>query len=160
MKIKIALVLVMSLSLAYCLFALQAKTPPDNPEQQIRELEDKINGAYAANDLPAYFSYYAADFSQWLPEGRTDLPTYQKDWTQFIQSGGRVESAALSDLHIQVGPSADAAVASYILYVRTRNAKGQVSEEDNQESDVFFKRNGVWKIVFLHYSPAPKKKAQ
>ena len=142
------------------LLVSRANVPPDNPEQQIRELEEKINGAYAANDLPAYFSAYAEDFSQWLPEGRTDLPTYQKDWTNFIRSGGRVESATFSDLHIQIGPSGDSAVASYILHVRTRNAKGQVSEEDNQESDVFFKRAGAWKIVFLHYSPAPKKKAQ
>lgn len=124
-------VVVAILFLAGCLIALRAKTPPDNPEWQIRELEEKINGAYAANDLPAYFSYYASDFSQWLPEGRTDLPTYQKDWTQFIQGGGRVESATYSDLHIQVGPSGDTAVASYILRVRTRSAKGKVSEEDN-----------------------------
>jgi ketosteroid isomerase-like protein len=158
MKIKITLIAILLLGSG--LFALRAKTPPDNPEQQIRELEEKVNGAYAANDLPAYFSYYAADFSQWLPEGRTDLPTYQKDWTRFIQGGGRVESGTFSDLHIQVGPSGDTAVASYILHVRTRNAKGAVSDEDNQESDVFFKRAGVWKIVFLHYSPAPKKKAQ
>jgi ketosteroid isomerase-like protein len=148
------------LVLAGGLLELRARTPADNLEQQIRELEEKINGAYAANDLPTYFSYYATDFSQWLPEGRTDLPTYQKDWTRFVQSGGRVESATFSDLHIQIGPSGDTAVASYILHVRTRNAKGKVSEEDNQESDVFFKRGGVWKIVFLHYSPAAKKKAQ
>jgi ketosteroid isomerase-like protein len=158
MKIKTTLIAI--LLLAGGLLALRAKTPADNLEQQIRELEEKINGAYAANDLPAYFSYYATDFSQWLPEGRTDLPTYQKDWTGFIQSGGRVESATFSGLHIQIGPSGDTAVASYILHVRTRNAKGEVSEEDNQESDVFFKRGGVWKIVFLHYSPAPKKKVQ
>jgi ketosteroid isomerase-like protein len=157
---KTKTIVVAILFLAGCLIALRAKTPPDNPEQQIRELEEKINGAYAANDLAVYFSYYAADFSQWLPEGRTDLPTYQKDWTRFIQSGGRVESADFSDLHIQIGPSGDTAVASYILHVRIRNAKGEVSEEANQESDVFFKRTGVWKIVFLHYSPAPKKKAQ
>jgi ketosteroid isomerase-like protein len=158
--VKVKIMLIGILLLAGGLFALRAKTPPDNPEQQIRELEEKVNGAYAANDLPAYFSYYAKDFSQWLPEGRTDLPTYQKDWTGFIQGGGRVESASFSDLHIQVGPSGDTAVASYILHVRTRSAKGEVSEEDNQESDVFFKRDGVWKIVFLHYSAAPKKKAQ
>jgi ketosteroid isomerase-like protein len=157
---KTRIMLVAMLLLAGGLMALRAKTPPDNPEQQIRELEDKVNGAYAANDLPAYFSYYAADFSQWLPEGRSDLPTYQKEWTGFIHGGGRVESASYSDLHIQVGPSSDTAVASYILHVRTRSAKGEVSEEDNQESDVFFKRGGVWRIVFLHYSPAPKKKAQ
>jgi len=95
-----------------------------------------------------------------LPEGRTDRPTYQKQWTGFIHGGGGVESANYSDLHIQVRPTGDTAVASYILRVRTRSAKGEVSEEDNQESDVFFKRGGVWKIVFLHYSPAPKKKAK
>jgi len=157
MKIKILPVVILSVTGG--LFALRAKTPPANPEQQIRELEEKFNGAYAANDLPAYFSYYASDLSQWLPEGRTDLRTYQKDWTRFIQGGGRVESATFSDLHIQIGPSADTAVASYLLHVRTRNAKGEVSEEDNQESDVLFQRGGVWKVVFLHYSPAPKKKA-
>jgi ketosteroid isomerase-like protein len=156
---KIKMTLMATLLLVGGLLTLWAKTPADNSEQQIRDLEEKINGAYAANDLPVYFSYYAADFSQWLPDGRTDLPTYQKDWTQFIHSGGRVESATYSDLHIQIGPSGDAAVASYILHVRTRSAKGKVSDEDNQESDVFFKRDGVWKIVFLHYSPAPKKKA-
>jgi hypothetical protein len=102
--------------------------------------------------VPASAEVFFLDFSFYR--------TYQKDWTQFIHRGGRVESATLSDLHIQLGPSGDTAVASYSLHVRTRNAKGKVSDEDNQESDVFFKRGGVWKIVFLHYSPAPKKKAQ
>jgi len=158
MKTKTApfAVLIVAAALALSRTSVSAETP----EEQIRELEEKINGAYAANDLPTYFSAYAADFSQWLPQGRTDLPTYQKEWTNFIQSGGRVESATFSDLHVQIGPSGDTAVASYILHVRTHNAKGQVSEENNQESDVFFKRAGAWKVVFLHYSPAPKKKAK
>ena len=140
--------------------ALRAKTPAVTPEQEIRALEDKANAAYAANDLPTYFSFYAPDFSQWLPEGRTDLPSYQKEWTEFVQGGGRVELVNLSDMQVQIGPSGDTAVASYLLHVRTRDAKGAVTDEDNQESDVFFKRGGVWKIVFLHYSPAPKKAAQ
>jgi len=45
-------------------------------EKEILALEDKMNAAYAANDLPTYFAYYADDFTQWLPEGRTDLPQY------------------------------------------------------------------------------------
>jgi len=160
MNMKVRIVLFATLFLAAGFVGLQAKPPAEKVEDQIRDLEEKINAAYAANDLPLYFSFYANDFSQWLPEGRTDLPTYQKDWTKFIQGGARVQAATLSDLLIQVGPSGDTAVASYILHVRIRNAKGEVSEEDNQESDVFFKRNGTWKIVFLHYSSAPKKKAQ
>jgi len=61
---KTRVMLVAMLLLAGGLIALHARTPPYNPEQQIRELEDKVNAAYAANDLPAYFSYYAPDFSQ------------------------------------------------------------------------------------------------
>ena len=57
------------------------------------------------------------------------------------------------------GPSGDTAVASYLLHVKTRSPKKQeVADEMFQESDVWFKRDGVWKVVHLHYSPAPKKK--
>jgi ketosteroid isomerase-like protein len=156
---KAKLNLAIFIILAGMLVASRATARAENPEQEIRELEDKINAAYAANDLATYFSFYADDFTQWLPEGRTDLPAYRKQWTEFIQSGARVEADSLSDLHIQIGPSGDSAVASYILHVRIRDAKGKISEEDNQESDVFFKRGGVWKIVFLHYSSAPKKRS-
>jgi ketosteroid isomerase-like protein len=127
-------------------------------EKEINDLEAKMNAAYAANDLPTYFAYYAPDFTQWLPEGRTDLPQYEKEWTAFIQSGGKMEAAETSDMRIQVGPSQDTVVASYLLHVKTRSAKGKVSDEVFQESDVWFKRDGAWKVVNLHYSPAPKKK--
>ena len=84
-------------------------------EQEISELEQKMNAAYAANDLPTYFAFYSKDFTQWLPEGRTDLPQYEKMWTGFIKSGGAVVSDEISDMHIQIGPSGDTAVASYLL---------------------------------------------
>ena len=158
MRLRLALLSVVLLAAGVLI--LNANAPGDDAEKQINDLEVKINGAYEANDLPSYFSYYALDFSQWLPEGRTDLPKYQKDWTRFIQGGAKVESAKFSDLKIQIGPSGDTAVASYVLHVRIRNAKGVVSDEDNQESDVFFKRDGLWKVVFLHYSPTRKRNAQ
>ena len=117
----------------------------------------RANAAYEANDLPKYFSFYATDFSQFLPQGRTDLAGYQKDWTAYIGEGNRVQKVEISDMHIQAGPNKDTAVASYLLHVRTKLKDGKVTDEDNQESDVLFKRNGEWKVVFLHYSAAPKK---
>ena len=128
-------------------------------EQQIRDLEQKYNAAYAANDLPAYFGYLATDFSQWLPSGRTDKASYQTSWTRFITNGGKVLSAELSDLRVAVGPNGDSAVASYLLHVKTQSTRG-TSDETYQETDVWFKRDGAWKIVFLHYSPAPAKRSQ
>ena len=133
-----------------------AAPPQSDAAREIQELENKVNAAYAANDLPAYFSFYAPDFTQWLPTGRTDLETYRKEWTNFISSGGKVEGVDIADMHIQIGPNADTAVATYRLQVKTRSPKGQVDDEAFQETDVWFKRAGAWKIVHLHYSPAPK----
>jgi ketosteroid isomerase-like protein len=129
----------------------------NNVDQEIRGLEQKVNAAYAANDLPAYFAYYAADCTQWLPEGRTDLEKYKKDWTAYVSAGNRVQATEISDLYVQISPSQDAAVASYLLHVKTKLADGQATEEDSQETDVWFKRDGVWRVVELHYSAVPKK---
>src|SRR5215831_20527180 len=126
-------------------------------DEEVRDLEGRANAAYEANDLAKYFSFYADDFTQYLPEGRTDLPAYKKEWTEYISAGNRIEKVQLSDMHVQIGPSGDTAVASYILSVRTKLKDGKITTEDNQESDVLFKRNGQWKVVFLHYSAVPKK---
>lgn len=130
-----------------------------SPELELRDLEQRVNAAYEANDLPKYFSFYADDFTQYLPEGRSDLAAYKKEWSGYIGEGNRVQNVALSDMHIQIGPSGDSAVASYIIHVKTKLKDGKMTDEDNQESDVLFKRNGDWKIVFLHYSAAPKNES-
>ncbi|SRR5260370_34135093 len=137
--------------------SLQARPRPDSVEEEIKDFEKRANAAYEANDLPKYFSFYANDFSQFLPEGRSDLAAYRRDWGAYIGAGNRVQRVEISDLHIQAGPSKDTAVASYLLHVRTKLKDGKITDEDNQESDVLFKRNGEWKVVFLHYSAAPKK---
>ena len=155
MKTKLFLGL-LTLSVVAGLSAKQS-TSPATTEKEIRDLEQKINASYAANDLPAYFSAYAPDATQWLPEGRTALDAYKKDWTAYIAAGNKVQAVEISDLQVQVSPSLDAAVASYILHVKTKLVDGKVTDEDNQETDVFFKRNGSWKIVELHYSLIPKK---
>lgn len=137
--------------------ALPANPRPASVQDEITDFEKRANAAYEVNDLPKYFSFYAADFQQFLPEGRSDLTAYKKEWTDYIGEGNRVQKVDISDLHVQVGPNEDTAVASYLLHVRTKLKDGKVTDEDNQESDVLFKRKGEWKIVFLHYSAAPKK---
>ena len=135
-----------------------AAQSPAALEQQIRDLEQKYNAAYAANDLPTYFSYLADDFGQWLPSGRTDKASYQTSWTRFITGGGKVLSAELSDVQVKVSPVGDTAVVSYLLHVKTQSSRG-TADETYQETDVWFKRNNDWKVVFLHYAPAPARRS-
>lgn len=65
-------------------------------------------------------------------------------------------SAEIADLQIKVGPSQDSAVASYLLRVKTKSSRGE-SDDTYQETDVLFKRDGAWKVVYLHYSPARRR---
>jgi ketosteroid isomerase-like protein len=143
--------------ISLALVARSGKSRPTSLTDEIRDFERRANAAYEANDLPKYFSFYADDFSQFLPEGRSDLAAYKKDWGEYIGAGNRVQKVDISDLRIQIGPNQDTAVASSLLHVRTKLKDGKITDEDNQESDVLFKRNGEWKVVFLHYSAAPKK---
>jgi ketosteroid isomerase-like protein len=126
------------------------------PSADIRRLENDFNSAYAANDLDKYFGFYADDALLWFPEGRTNVPAYQKEWTEYIKGGAALEQAGLSDLHIRVSPRGDTAIASYLLHVRTRAADKSVTDEDFQETDVWFKTAAGWRITHVHYSPAPK----
>ena len=123
-------------------------------EREVRRIIADYNAAYGRNDLDAYFSYFAPDVTQWFTSGRVDLPSYRESWTKSVKEGNVMEKAEVMDLQVQVGPAADAAVATYILRTTSKNPKGEVRTSDNHETDVLFKRGGQWKIVHVHYSPA------
>ncbi len=134
-----------------------AQTPAAaRAEKDVRAVIADYNAAYGRNDLEAYFKAFAPDLTQWFPSGRVDKATYQADWTKYIGAGNRLERVEVRDLRVQLSGSGDAAVATYILRVTTRTVKGTVSTDDNQETDVLFKRGGAWTIVHVNYAPAKK----
>jgi ketosteroid isomerase-like protein len=125
------------------------------PKADILRLEQQFNAAYAANDLGKYFGYYSDDAILWFQDGRTDIPSYKKEWSEFIKSGGQIEAGTTSDMHVRFSPQGDAAIASYLLHLRTKKADQTVADEIFQETDVWFKIGGGWKITHVHYSDAP-----
>lgn len=125
------------------------------PKADIAQLEQDFNAAYAANDLDKYFGYYSDDAVLWFQEGRTDIPSYKKEWAEFIKSGGRIQAGTTSDMHIRFSPQRDAAIASYLLHLTTQKADKSVANEVFQETDVWFKTAAGWKIAHVHYSDAP-----
>lgn len=128
-------------------------------EAEVRNFILTYNGYYAANDLDRYFASFDPALTQWWPSGRVDLQTYDKMWRELVAKGGGTSKAVVSDLQVQVDPSGDAAVATYILEVTPRkNGQPEATVERNQETDVLFKRDGQWKIVHVNYGPAAPAK--
>jgi ketosteroid isomerase-like protein len=119
---------------------------------EIEKLEAAFNGAYERNQLDEYFSYYADDATMWFESGRASLADYKKDWYALIEGGGGVEKNTLSDMRVQVSPGGDSAIATYTVDVLTRQADGKKTKEKAWETDVWFKRDGKWKLVHVHYN--------
>ncbi len=133
-------------------FFLLAGSQNADVANEIRELTIEFNEAYERNDLDKYFSNYADDLTQWFESGRVTLEQYKTDWYALIEGGGGVESNELSDLKVQVGPDGKTAVVTYVATVVTRSPDGKRTKEQVWETDIWFKRDGQWKIVHLHYN--------
>ena len=144
-------------AVALLLFALPILANA-GPKADIRQLETDFNAAYAANDLDKYFGFYTDDAVLWFPEGRTEIPSYKKEWTEYIKSGAQIQAGTVSDLHIRFSPRGDSAIASYLLHLKTQEADKKVKDELYQETDIWFKTAGAWKITHVHYSPAAAAK--
>src|SRR5229473_4637118 len=115
-------------SCALLLFGLPALADAGS-KADIQQLEQEFNAAYAANDLDKYFGYYSNDAILWFPEGRTDIPSYKKEWTEFVKSGGKILACTMSDKHLRFSPQGDTAIASYLLNVKTQATDKKVTDD-------------------------------
>ena len=125
-------------------------------EQEIARLEKDCNDAYAANNLPKYFSYYADDAVLIFIDERTTVPAYRKMWTEEIKTKP-LESVKLADMVIRVMPAAGTAIASYQIEIRTHQPGGKMTDEKFFETDVWVHKGDAWKLGHVHFSAIPPK---
>ncbi len=122
---------------------------------EVTDAVTAFNGAYANNEVDAYFSYYADDATVYFLGARQDLAAYHDEWAAMVEAGGAVEKNELSDIRVQVMPGGDVAVATYFIDYRLRTPDGEMSASKAFESEVWRKIDGEWKVVNLHYSEIP-----
>jgi hypothetical protein len=116
------------------------------------------------NDIQTYQETTAEDltlYEWWITPHRIDgLPFHEfmmssnaERGTVFGAEGGAKSLTRfdLSNLHIQ--NYGDTAIASYTLLISTASPDG-VRVASHNESRVIIKRDGVWKVVHVHKSPA------
>lgn len=127
--------------------------------------------AIVENDIEAYHETTSADltlYEWWVTPHRLDGLSFHdfmmensKRWgTVFGVEGEHVELNAgeptwnrydLANLHIQ--RYGDTAIASYTLLTSSGSSHG-VQVAAHNESRVMVKRDGAWKVVHVHKSPA------
>ncbi len=125
---------------------------------EVRGFTDRFNQAYEANDMKAYWGFYADDMTQYWEEGRLDIPDYRRYWEKQLADGTKILEVKTADPVFHISPGNDAAVAAYRIYTKMQRPDGTTTAGWHQETDVLFKRNGRWQVVHLHDSPAPAEK--
>ena len=118
------------------------------------------------NDIQTYQETTAEDltlYEWWITPHRIDgLPFHEFMMTSNAERGtvfgaeGKDQSRTrfdLSNLHIQ--NYGDTAIASYTLLISTASPEA-VKVASHNESRVMVRRDGTWKVVHVHKSPAWK----
>ena len=121
-------------------------------------------GSIQENDIQTYQETTAEDltlYEWWITPHRIDgLPFHEFMMTANAERGavfgaeGQAKSPTrfdLSNLHVQ--NYGDTAIASYTLLISTASPEG-VKVASHNESRVIVNRNGAWKVVHVHKSPA------
>ena len=127
----------------------------DDVAAEVLDLDKQYNDAYAANELDAYFSYYAPDATLIFDQARTTVPDYRAEWYALIEAGGGVESVVMSDVQTRVLAGGSVVAISYLADTATRSPDGEVTVERAFETDVWEKRADGWKVVLLHFNYVP-----
>ncbi len=134
-------------------------------EQEVRQAVDEIVASYATTDVDNYFSYYADDVSiMRAGAGRWTKQAYYDFWKKAVADGGGVAAARVEDLQIQLSPSGDSATTTYLMPVTRKFPSGSPPTGESADiawhmTEVWFKRDGMWKVSNLTYAQAAPPRA-
>lgn len=123
-----------------------------DPVAEVQAQVIAFNRAYEMNELDDYFSYYCDNATMWINTDFVNIAEYRKDWYALIEAGGSVQKNTVSEIRVQAGPGGDSAVASYRLEIETRQPAGEITSDQAQETDTWFRSDGKWCVAHLHYS--------
>jgi ketosteroid isomerase-like protein len=135
--------------------AQQNKKAEAEVDKAVHEIVAAYGGGPAT--LEKYFSYYSDDMTVFRgATGRWSKQGYYATWTDLNQKGRGVTSADIKDLQIQVSPSGDAAVTTYLMPVTQRFPGGVVPQGTDPNitwvmSETWFKLSGKWIVTSLTY---------
>lgn len=134
----------------------QASTAKADVEKTVREFVAAYSGGPAT--LEKYFTYYADDMTVMRGTGRWTKQGYYTFWKGFNEQGNGTAKASVEDLQVQMSPSNDAAVATFLMPVTPRGQGAQQDITWNMSTTWFKQPDGRWLVksiaFFLRTPPA------
>jgi ketosteroid isomerase-like protein len=118
---------------------------------EIESIQRKRIDAWVKRDVDSYVSFYWPDAVLFVNGRQITVAEFHRGLGALVHAGGGCVSIDVPPLDgMIVSASADAAVVSFEWSTRFRAADGVVGDYRNQETNVWFKRAGDWKLSALH----------
>ena len=123
--------------------------------EELRTAVDTFYNAWYDSDWDLYYSFYADDVV--LIDSSGDHMSLDEYNAKAAQQTERIGSVITDQLHknlvptIRVGPNGDAGVAYWTLPFEYQKADGTKTTINWAESDVWWKIDGEWKAVLIHF---------
>jgi ketosteroid isomerase-like protein len=122
-------------------------------EQEVWNVIDAFNRAFAANDPERYFTFIDEEIVVIIPSSPYRIEGVRDDREEFEHSlrAGSTRVGYFQELQPLVRVFGDTAVVTYY----SRGAYGQEGNTKTaylKETDILVKKNGKWKIVHIHVS--------
>ena len=130
-------------------------TDREPDEQEVLAAADAIVEAFAATDGERYFATFAPEATfvfHTEPARLDDRATYERLWTEWIESGWRVTSCTSSNRHVQTFPGG----AVFAHDVDTAVETGDGPDAYRERETIVFRADGDRLVaVHEHLSPFP-----
>lgn len=120
--------------------------------EELRAILRKLPDIYRSGDIDGYLSYYAPDVSANYSGLMANAEGTRKFLKSLFEGSGKTLEFYVGEFQMQFDESNDAAVVSYPWREKFQFGDGHVTDTEYFESDVWFRRDGRWKIVNVHQS--------
>ncbi len=120
---------------------------------ELREILRVLPGIYGSGNVAGYLEHYATDLTSYF-EGV--VSNYDEAcrfiWSMF-EGGGKILEFSTGDRsHVVFSEDANAATLCYPWREKFRFADGRVTDTEYYQTEVWFWRDGQWKMVHAHLS--------
>src|SRR5262245_4682112 len=118
---------------------------------EISELHRKRGEDWVRRQAEAYLSYYWDDAILFTVQERMTRADLRREFVALLEAGGGPLTIELPDVDdIVISSDGDAATTTFEWRARTRSGDGIDTDRSYYETDVWYRRDRVWKIVRMH----------
>jgi ketosteroid isomerase-like protein len=118
---------------------------------EIDRLHRKRGEDWVQRQAEAYLSYYWDDAVIFTVDERMTKADLRREFIALLKAGGgplTIELPPVDDIVISSG--GDAATTVFGWRARSRSTDGVDTDRSYYETDVWYQRDGIWKIVRMH----------